>query len=181
MLKKISFWIVLFFLFILLGCVETNYVLQNETPPILDGFFGFRWTTPISVVDSEFPKRTGVTSMDSLNHYNTSNFSDAYFLGEIASLCWFGFGQTGLTSVKILFNTNYLNCEDKLYLLKDSLSEIYGEPREIPGIIEPNTPPTYSISYFWYEKRLNISLNIDFTIEINAYSFSLLNRPIFNK
>jgi len=180
MLKKISFGFLLF-LFIPLGCGDANYLLTSDTPPILEGFYGFRWTTPMSVVDSEFPKQTGATPIDSLNHYNTSNFSDAYFVGELASFCWYGFGQTGLTSVKTLFNTNYLNCEDKLYLLKDSLSKIYGEPREIPGIIEPNTPPTYFISYFWYEKRLDISLNTDFTIEINASSDSPLNRPIFNK
>jgi len=179
MLKRISFCIILFLLFNQIGCVETNYILQDETPPILEGFYGFRWTTPMSVVDSEFPKRTSATSKDSLNRYNTSNFSDAYFLGELTSLCQFTFNQTGLTSVKILFTTNYFNYEDKLFLLKDSLSKIYGEPREIPGIVEHNTPPTYFLIYFWNERRLEITLRLDYSLEINAYSYSPLHGPIF--
>ncbi len=61
---KISFSLKFFLILIISGCGETNYLLTSDTPQILEGFYGFRWTTPMSVVDSDFPKRTGATPID---------------------------------------------------------------------------------------------------------------------
>jgi hypothetical protein len=181
MIKKFAYSLLFMLLFLLFRCGETNYILNKETPPILDGFFGFRWATPMSIVDSEFPKLTGAKTQSNLNRYNTSNFSNAYFLGELANLCRFNFGKTGLTSVKIVFHTNYMTFDEELYRLKEKLSTIYGESREYPGIIDYLTLPEYLVRYTWIERRLDITLNLDYTLEINAYGYSPLFGPIFYK
>jgi hypothetical protein len=178
---KISFSLKFLLILIISGCGETNYLLTSDTPQILEGFYGFRWTTPMSVVDSDFPKRTGATPIDSLNRYNTSNFSEAYFLGGLTSLCQFTFNETGLISVKMVFNTNQMTFEDELFKLKEKLTDVYGEPREALEIIDYRTLPEYLIRYFWAESRLDITLKLDYTVEINAFSFSPLLGPIFNK
>lgn len=86
-MKKKSYNILVILLFVFfIGCGETNYILKNETPSIVDGFFGFRWTTPMSVVDNNFPKLTGAKPASNLNRYNTSFFTDASFLDELASV-----------------------------------------------------------------------------------------------
>jgi hypothetical protein len=166
-------------IFLLSGCGQTNYLLKSDTPPILERFYGFRWTTPMSVVDSEFPKQTGAKPVSILNYYNTSNFSDAYFLDELTSLCKFTFNETGFKSVKILFNTNHLTFENELFKLKEKLTAVYGEPIESLGIIEYLRIPEYLIRYSWNERRLEITLKFDYSIEINAYSYSPLHGPIF--
>ncbi|MCW8817323.1 MAG: hypothetical protein OQK52_05555 [Ignavibacteriaceae bacterium] len=134
----------------------------------------------MSIVDSEFPKLTGAQAQSNLNRYNTSNFSNAYFLGELTSLCRFGFSERGLSSIKIIFDTNYMNFEEEFYKLKEKLSAIYGEPREYPGIIDYPTLPEYLVRYTWIESRLDITLNLDYTFEINAYSFSPMLGGFFN-
>ena len=181
MIKKFVYSLLFILLFLLFSCGETNYILNEETPPILEGFFGFRWTTPMSVVDSEFQKQTSAKTQLSLNRYNTSNFSNAYFLGELTSLCRFGFNERGLSSIKIIFNTNYLTYAKELYELKEKLTDVYGEPRELPGIFDYPTLPEYLVRYTWIERRLDITLNLDYTIEINAYSYSPAFGPIFNQ
>ncbi len=181
MINKFSYSLILILICFLIGCGETNYILKKETPPKLDGFFGFRWTTPMSIVDNEFPKQTGAKPVSDLNRYNTSNFSDAYFLGELTSLCQFTFNETGLISVKMVFNTNHLTFEDELFKLKEKLADVYGEPRESLEIIDYRVLPEYLIRYSWAESRLDITLKLDYTLEINAFSFSPLLGPIFNK
>lgn len=179
MLKKIFLGIFLLLLLIPLGCGETNYLLTSDTPQILEGFFGFRWTTPMSVVDSEFPNRTGAAPIDSLNNYNRSNFSETFFLGELTGLCQFTFNETGLISVKIIFNTNQLTVEDKLYYLGEKLSAVYGEPLEFIGNPYDRESPEYFSQLRWFNGRLNLTLLLDYKVEINAYSF-IPNHSIHN-
>jgi hypothetical protein len=181
MIKKFAYSLLFILLFLLFRCGETNYILNEKTPPILEGFFGFRWTTPMSIVDDEFSKTTGTKPIDSLNRYNTSNFSDAYFLGELTTFCVFGFNENGLSSVKIIFNTDFQTFEDNLFKLKEKLTDVYGEPRESLEIIDYRTLPEYLIRYSWAGSRLDITLKLDYTVEINAFSFSPLLGPIFNK
>lgn len=180
MIKKFVYSLICILLFLFSRCGETNYILNVETPPILEGFFGFRWTTPMSIVDSAFPKLRGAETRSNLNRYNTSNFSNAYLLGELTSLCQFGFSERGLTSIKIKFNTNHLTYAKELYDLREKLTDVYGEPRDLPGIIDYLGLPEYLVRYTWIESRLDITLNLDYTLEINAYSFSPLFGPIFN-
>lgn len=180
MIKKFVYSLLFILLFLLYSCGETKYILNEETPPILEGFFGFRWTTPMSVVDSEFPKQTGAQPESGLNTYNTANFKNAYFLGEITSLSKFSFGESGLGSVKIIFNTNYLSFEDLFYSLLNKLKNVYGEPMESLGDLDYQAQPKYLVRYSWFERRLEIKLNPDFTFEINAHSISPAYGPIFN-
>ena len=91
------------------------------------------------------------------------------------------FNETGLISVKMVFNTNHMTFEDELFKLKEKLADVYGEPRESLEIIDYRTLPEYLIRYFWAESRLDITLKLDYTVEINAFSFSPLLGPIFNK
>lgn len=179
MSNRNSFCLISFLVIITFGCIGTNYILKDETPAIEEGFFGFRWTTPMSVFDSEFPKRTGVTPIDSLNRYNTSNFSEAYFLGELTSLCVFGFNENGLSSVKIIFNTDYRTFKDELYYLEEKLSAVYGEPLEFLGNPYDRELPEYFSQLQWVNGRLNLTLLLDYKVEINAYSF-VPNRGIHN-
>jgi hypothetical protein len=134
----------------------------------------------MEIVDSDFPKQTGAKPQSKLNRYNTSNFSNAYFLGELTSLCQFSFSERGLTSVKILLNTDHLTFDEELHKLKEKLTDVYGWPREVPGIIDYGILPEYLVRYSWIESRLDITVNLDYTLEINAYSFSPLFGPIFN-
>jgi hypothetical protein len=155
----------------LLSCGESNYILQNETPPIEDGFFGFRWTTPMSIVDDEFPKRTGVKPVLTKNHYNTSNFSDAYFLDQLTNLCVFHFNERGLSSVKIIFYTDFRMSESKFYDLMEKLSFIYGKPEIFIGTSTDQNQLEFIGQFKWYKGRLNITLNTNYDIEINAYGY----------
>lgn len=180
MIKKFAYKLLCILPFLLFRCGETNYILNDQTPSNLEGFFGFRWTTPMEIVDSEFPKRTGARKQSGLNRYNTSNFSNAVFLGETTSSCRFKFNERGLTSVKILFDADHMTIDEQLYNLIEKLSDVYGKPIEVHGIIKNNRPPEYLVRYTWIEARLDIILNLDYTLEVNAYSFSPLLGPIFN-
>ena len=158
----------LFFTF-LISCGETNYILKTETPPIRDGFFRFRWTSPMSLVDNEFPNFTGAKPTKNLNRYNTSCFTDAAFLEESINLCQFIFDGKGLQSVKLVINANPVVAENKLDALKKKLTRIYGEPNQLSGRIEQHRAPEYIVCFFWDQKRLDLMLKPDYTIEINAY------------
>lgn len=179
-MRKFSYHIlVILFFALLIGCSETNYILKTETPPILDGFFGFRWTTPMSLVDSKFPNISGAKPAADLNRYNTSCFTGASFLEELVSLCQFTFDEKGLKSVKLVFNSTQFTAEDKLDALKEKITRIYGAPDKLLGTIGQQKPPDYILSFSWAEKRLELMLMPDYTIEINAYGY-LPIRPIFN-
>jgi hypothetical protein len=159
-------------IFLLSGCGQTNYLLKSDTPPILEGFYGFRWTTPMSIVDEEFPKKTNAKPIDSLNRYNNSNFIDAYFLGELTSLCLFGFNETGLTSVNILFNTDYQTFEYKLYYLEEKLSAVYGERVEVIGNPYDRESAQYFNQLIWAQGRLKLTLLTDYKLEITALGYN---------
>ena len=179
-MRKISYHIlVILFFALLIGCGEANYILKTETPPLQDGFFGFRWTSPMSLVDNEFPNLTGAKPTTNLNRYNTSCFTDVSFLEELTSLCQFTFDEKGLKSVKLVFNSNQVTAEDKLTALKEKLTRIYGVPNKFLGIIGQHKEPEYIVCFSWAEKRLELMLIPDYTIEINAYGY-LPNRTIYN-
>lgn len=163
-----------------IGCGTTHYVLNNETPSLNSGFFNFRWTTPMSIVDSEFPKITRAKPRLDLNRYKTSCFSNTHFLGELIDVCEFSFNEKGLNSIKIIFVSSKLRVEDDLLRLKEKLSAIYGEPRELFNGMNQYTKQEYILNYYWNEKRLELTLKPDYTIEVNAYSYSPLYGPIHN-
>jgi hypothetical protein len=167
-------------IFLAIACGETNYIINDETPPLDLGFDGFRWTTPMSIVDEEFPEQKGAQAESNLNKFNTSNFKDAHFLGEISSLTKFSFDESGLRSVKIIFNTDYQSFEDLFYSLLNKLTNVYGEPVELFGALNYKAPPEYLVKYSWFDRRLEIKLSPDFTIEIEAYSYSPAYGPIYN-
>lgn len=171
MFKKFSYSLYFIVISFLLSCGDSNYILNNETPSIQEGFFGFRWTTPMSIVDAEFPKRTKATPIDSLNHYNTSNFSDAYFLDQFANLCVFHFNESGLSSVKIIFYTDHRTSESKFYDLMEKLSFIYGKPEIFIGTSTDQNLPEFIGQFKWFKERMNITLNTNYDIEINAYGY----------
>jgi len=180
MIKKFAYNLIYFLPLLLFRCGEANYILDDQTPPISEGFFGIRWTTPMAIVDSEFPKHTGAITQSSLNQYNTSNFSNAYFLGELPSLERFTFNERGLTSIKIIFKTNFNTYENKFDLLLKKVVSVYGKPIELFGIVEFPDIPDYIVCYYWNGKRLELKLKLDYSIEINAYSYSPLDGPIYN-
>lgn len=163
---------------LIISCGESNYILEETSPPIDVGFFGFRWSTPMSIVDEEFPKQTGAQPESGLNTYNTSYFKDAYFLGAISSLSKFAFNEAGLSSIEINFNTNYQSIEKIFDPMLDKLIDIYGEPIEHLITTEFPEIPEYILKYSWDESRLELVLNTDYSFVINAYSYS--RRLIFN-
>ena len=171
MRDKKYYFILLLIITFFSGCGETNYILKSETPPILEGFIGFRWTTPMSIVDSEFPERTGATPLAVPDSYNVSSFSNVHFLDESADLCRFHFDYKGLKSVELVFYTNPYTFEDKLIKLKEKLSSVYGKPVELTGRRNPFEPPEFLTKFFWYEKRLKLISLPGYTIKIKAYGF----------
>ena len=174
-----SFAILIVFISFILGCGETNYILNEDTPPIELGFYGFRWTTPMSIVDEEFPNRTGAKPESISNKYNTANFKNAHFAGESVSLSKFNFNENGLNSVNLFFYTDYYSFEDKMYSLLEKLINIYGEPVEYFNTPEFHEIPEYIVSYSWNKKRLNLQLKTDYSIELNALSY--IPYPIINR
>lgn len=171
-MNKLKIISLIIFTSLIIGCGTTNYVLKNATPSLNIGFFNFRWTTPMTVIDSEFPKLTGAKQRLDLNRFEKSCFVDASFLDEITSLCEFNFDEKGLKSVKLVINSNQFSNGNKLEVLKEKLTRIYGEPNKSLGITGQGKTQAYIVYFSWAGKRLELMLMQDYSIEINAYGYS---------
>ncbi len=180
MIVKSNYILLTLFTSLIISCGANNYILKNDIPSLETGFFGFRWTTPMSIIDSEFPRKTGAKQRSDLNRFSTSCFSDAYFLDELTSLCQFRFNENGLNSVKIIFESNQVSAEDQLFKLKEKLSSFYGEPYKTLGTNKQNEKQEYIVGFFWDGGRLELTLKLNYTIEVNAYSYSSRFGPIHN-
>jgi len=164
-------------LLLLVGCGETNYIFNNHSSPIREGFLGFRWTTPMSIVETEFQKQPGVKAISKLNKYNTSCFSGVNFLGYSTSLCQFTFNRYGLSSVKLLIQSSDAWIKEDFFSLKDKLAEIYGTPLEA---MNKNRNLDLIKIFSWEFQKLQLILTPDNKIEIYAYRENLPLKPINN-
>lgn len=178
--KNYSHLLIPLILSLLLNCGETHYILKEDTPPISEGFFGFRWTTPMSTVETEFQKQPGVNVVSELNRANTSCFSGANFLGYAISLSKFTFDGKGLNTVKLVIKLDSSKIEDVFYSLKENLTNIYGGVTSTFGIRKHNEPPDYLEYFSWTERRLELKLMPHNTVEINAYRDSPHFKAITN-
>ena len=161
---------IILIIFSLFSCGETNYLINKETPSLYEGFLGFRWSTPMSIVDEEFPKQSGSISKSELDHYNTSNFSDVYFLGELSSSCIFYFNETGLSYIQLNFYTQDKPSSFLFNILAEKLSNIYGNP--IVFSMNPDfEDPEFIKQLKWEKGRLTLSLISNVEIELSAYSY----------
>jgi len=177
---KLNFVLLIVFASLVIGCGTTHYVLNDETPSLNTGFFYFRWTTPMGIVNSEFPQITGAQPRLDLNRYKTSCFSNTDFLGELINVCEFSFDEKGLNSIKIIFLSSELQAEENFLRFKEKLTTIYGEPRELLNGTNQYTEQEYILNYYWNDKMLELTLKPDYTIEINVHSYSPLYGPIHN-
>ena len=146
--------ILIIFLLLLAGCVDVNYFMQSQTPPKLEGFLGLRWTTPMSIVNKEFSKRTGAKPLEKLNTYNTSVFTNVKFLDKQIDICRFTFDENGLLSIDLIFNTTRQSYKSVFNYYKDRLNEIYGDSNNLN---------------LWFARRLELLLLPNYNVEINAY------------
>ena len=170
MLRRDYSGFIILIIFFLFSCSETNYIINEETPSLYEGFLGFRWSTPMSIVDEEFPKQSGSISKSELDHYNTSNFSGIYFLGELSSSCIFYFNETGLSYIQLNFYTQDRPSSLLFNVLAEKLSNIYGNP-----IVFSITPefeePEFIQQMKWEKGRLTLSLISSVEIELKAYAY----------
>ena len=161
---------IILIIFSLFSCGDTNYLFNEETPPLYEGFLGFRWSTPMSIVDEEFPKQLGAISKPELDHYNTSNFSDVYFLDELSSACIFYFNENGLSYIQLKFYTQDKPSSILFNILAEKLANIYGNP-----IVFSTTPefeePEFIQQMEWEKGRLTLSLISNIEIKLTAYSY----------
>ena len=163
-MAKLKKEILIIFLLLFAGCVHVNYFMQSQTPPMLEGFLGLRWTTPMSIVDKEFSKRKGAKPLEQLNTFSTTVFTDVSFLDKQVDTCRFTFDKKGLLSIDLIFNKNRHSYKSVFNYFKHRLNEIYGDSNN---------------SNWWFEGRLELLLLPNYNVEINAYrirSFPVTNR-----
>jgi len=154
------------------ACGETNYILREDTPPIDVGFYSFRWTTPMSIVEKEFPAISDAQPDSKLNTYNSSYFKGGIFLSERISSTEFTFNESGLMSISINIYANQNSFEDLLNLFREKLIATYGEPIEQFAMLEFMKIPDFLVKYSWSERRLQLLLKPDYSLEIKAFRFT---------
>jgi hypothetical protein len=153
-------------LLIFIGCSDTNYFMENQTPPNLEGFLGIRWTTPLSIVDDEFPKMTGAKPLQQLNRYNTSAYTNFNFWDRQVKICQFTFNEKGLYSIELVFNTDIQSYGRDFIAVKEKLTKIYGVSMKKYG---NDVQQKYISGFSWLGCRLELLLTEEYKIEIIAY------------
>jgi hypothetical protein len=153
-----------------IGCGRSNYFLRLDTPPALEGFLGFRWTTPADFIANRFVQySTGSAPIPEMTTGLTPSYSDVPFLSKRASTCQLFCGPMGYYAAKLTFKTTDASSTDDIYFFRQRLSNIYGSPRPVDAYADPNTQGSNLSIYKWLDCRLELSLKTDSTIEIDAY------------
>ena len=153
-----------------IGCGRSNYFLRLDNPPGLEGYLGFRWTTPTDFIEKRFLGYSyGSVPMPELTTADILAYSNVSFLSKRASLCQLFCGSTGYYAAKLVFKTTDASSAEDVRFLRERLSEIYGRPHGTASEVDPYTLDTTLANYTWQHCRLTLTLEPDTTIVINAY------------
>lgn len=150
--------VIIFILLAFSGCGKSNYVSKSQTPDDLDGFSGFRWSTPMNVVDDEILQLTNAEPVCRLNDSFTSSYSNYIFMGRMSRLCQFMFDSKGLHSTKLTFKTSYSSAISEMNYFRNKLAGVYGMP------VHMTRPPfqkeylNYIDGYYWFNGRLVLTI-----------------------
>jgi hypothetical protein len=164
-----KYYTLLLILFTILGCGESNYIQNNSTPESLDGFAGFRWTTPMSFIEEQLLKNSNATPIPELNTYESTHFSNVEFVENEGFDCGYYFSQKGLTKVSLSFQTTAEYVDIDFNEIFSHLVSIYGEPINLISQSTHETYPNSLIGYSWFGCDIELFLNMNNTIIINAY------------
>jgi hypothetical protein len=159
-----------------IGCGRSNYFLRLDNPPGLEGYLGFRWTTPTDFIEKRFVGySSGSVPMPELTTSDILAYSNVSFLSKRASSCQLFCGSTGYYAAKLVFKTTDASSAEDVRFLRERLSEIYGRAHGTAGDVDPYAVESVLANYTWSHCRLELTLEPDTTIVINAYE----NRSCF--
>lgn len=151
------------------GCSKTNYISKSETPEDLNGFLGFRWSTPMDIVDDQLLQLTSAESVSHLDAPKTVAYSKIGFLGRKSSLCQFFFDWKGLSATKLIFISSTSSISADLKYFRDKLTMIYGIPVQMTKPAYQKEYRDYIEGYYWFYGRLSLILKPGHQIVINAF------------
>lgn len=179
MRRKLTVSAVIFTILLsLTGCIEPAYIQNTETPPNLEGFLGFRWDTPMSILDDHLMQTMDVIPCEHYYDYYSLAYENFYFMDKKAYLCKFIF-MVGFSEAKLYFLPETENTYSDLDYFLERLSEIYGSPEEV--ILPEMKNSAFVEGYFWFGGRLSLTLTPGYEIIIDASTYSAygLNRPVY--
>lgn len=161
------------------GCIEPVYFQQTETPPNLEGFLGFRWDTPMSILDDRLMQTLDVIPCEHYYDFYSLAYENYYFMDKKASQCKFIF-RVGFAEAKLIFLPDPQNTYSDLDYFLERLSEIYGNPEQV--ILPHFKNPSFIEGYFWFEGRLSLTLlpGDEIIIDASEYSsYGLHHREVY--
>ena len=168
--RKQTIFILLATSLTVIGCGRSNYFLRLDNPPELNGYLGFRWTTPTDFIEKRFLGYSyGSVPMPELTTSDILAYSNVSFLSKRASSCQLFCGSTGYYAAKLVFKTTDVSSAEDVRFLRERLSEIYGRPHGTASEVDLYTLDTTLANYTWQHCKLTLTLQPDTTIVINAY------------
>ncbi len=155
------------------GCGRSNYFLRLDNPPGLEGYLGFRWTTPADFIEKRFLGYSyGSIQMPEFTTGDILAYSNVLFLSKRASMCQLFCGSRGYYAAKLVFKTTDATSAEDVRFLRERLSEIYGRPHDTASELDPYALDTTLVNYTWLHCRLKLTFEPDTTIVIDAYENS---------
>jgi hypothetical protein len=151
----------------LTGCIEPAYIQKTETPPNLDGFLGFRWDTPMSILDDHLMQTLDVIPCEHYYDYCSLAYQNFYFMDKKAWQCKFIFSR-GLSAAKLVFLPDTQNTYSDLDFFLERLSEIYGSPVQMTRPASDDDFTGYIEGYYWQGGHLVLALLPEDVIVIRA-------------
>lgn len=154
------------------GCTGPVYIQQTDTPNNLDGFLGFRWVTPLSILDDYLLENFDVIPCSRYNNYYTLSYENYYFMEKKASMCQFIFDDYGSIEAHLFFLLDANDIYSEMDYFLEKLTDVYGSPVQM-------TRPAYKIEYagyiegyYWFDGRLSITLMPGDVIIIRAFKYN---------
>ncbi|MGE5352716.1 MAG: hypothetical protein ACM3P0_11580 [Acidobacteriota bacterium] len=166
-------------LFSLSGCIEPAYIQRTDTPPNLEGFLGFRWDTPMSILDDHLMQTMDVIPCEHYYDFYSLAYENFYFLDKKAYQCKFIF-SVGFSEAKLIFLPNPQYTYSDLDYFLERLTEIYGNPEQV--ILPDFKNPSCIEGYFWFDGRLSLTLlpGDEIIIDASAYtSYGLPHQEVY--
>lgn len=171
----------LIILLTILGCGESNYVQNCDTPLNLNGFAGFRWTTPMSLIEEQLSKKSYVKPIPELNTFESTHFSNVEFMEYEGFDCAYYFSKRGLIKTSLSFQSTPENAEIVFNEILVHLVNIYGEPRKTISQRTRKSYPNFLVGFSWFECELEIFLNMKSIIIINAYESHTCGEGVYTR
>lgn len=171
---RYSFYSAVIFItiFLFTGCEAPVYIQQTDTPKDLNGFAGFRWATPMSILDDHLMETMDVVPFKRYNDFYNLAYSNFYFMDKKSYLCKYTFNNEGLVSIKIIFLPLYENVYSDLDYMLGRITEVYGPPVQMTRPAYKPEYLGYIEGYYWSGGRLNLTLMPGDVIIVRAFKYN---------